>query len=356
MRTNYDLSTQMVNDEINDINMKNKECKFIEKIRDKNKNYIITMQKLLALHDDAFYNLVLMCNDFYDEFYKSHVMVTTKVNHVIRARTLHIIENFKKIYKNDFEIYEYYLHYNKKMKSLDLMVKSRILNGEATTATFGMLFKYLKGKELLQVWKIDLKKRKEIAFWIASEVDNAIGMLNRYTYTQPVIQLAQNDLFVIRIPIFNRHGIIDHSTTRFNKINYEATPPSLVDLEKSAIHTNLPFDPIRSCGLEPSVHMWKNIKNLSNTQEVDEFRNILLRNFKILYFNYDLSNGFIFKIKLLAIYPGVVKKNKYLQFNIPIKDMEDIVENEISPLRILNTIYEKYEIRVGDKLILYLKE
>jgi hypothetical protein len=180
--------------------------------------------------------------------------------------------------------------------------------------------------------------------------------LNRYTYTQPVTEVVQNDFIITRIPIFNRHGIIDHSATRFNRAVFDKTPTSLIDLEKSAINTNLPFDAIRSCELEGLVHMWKNVKNLTQTQEVDEFRNILLRNFKIIYFNYDLSNGFMFKVKLLAIYPGVVKRNKFLQFNLEIKDLEEQVTNEISPMRILNSINEKYEVRVGDKLILYLKE
>jgi hypothetical protein len=180
--------------------------------------------------------------------------------------------------------------------------------------------------------------------------------MNRYTYTQPVPQFAQNDLFVIKIPIFNRHGIIDHSVTKFNKIIYEKTPQSIIDIERSAINTKIPFDEIRSCELESMVHMWKNIKNLSNTDEIDDFKKILQKYFKIIYFNYDIANSYMFKIKLQANIPGTIKKNKYLLFNLVIRDSETPVSNDINALRLLNTINERYELRVGDILYLYLKE
>jgi hypothetical protein len=181
-------------------------------------------------------------------------------------------------------------------------------------------------------------------------------MFNRYTYTQPIIQLTQNDLFIIRIPIFNRYGIVDHSFTKFKPIKFEKTPASTIDLEKSAINTNLPFDKLRSCELESLVHMWKNIKNLTNTEEVDEFRQGLEKQFRIVYFNYDISNSYMFKVKVVATQPGVIKKSKFLQFSIHVKEIGDSVTNEINPLGMLNTINEKYELRVGDILYLYLKE
>jgi hypothetical protein len=181
MRTNYDLSTIMVNDEnLDGFGVKSKECKFIDRIRYKNENYIITMRKFLELHDDAFYNILLYCSDFYDEFYKSHAMVTERVNHIMRNKFIHVVEGFKKVYDGEFEVYEYYLHYNKKIKSLDLMIKSKILTDRAnSTYTFSMVFKYTKGEPLLQVWKMDMKKKKEVAFWIASEVENVRAL---FTY------------------------------------------------------------------------------------------------------------------------------------------------------------------------------
>jgi hypothetical protein len=172
LRTNYDLSTIMVNDENNEANIGNKECKFIGGVRYKNDNYIITMKKFLGLTPEAFYNIILYSHDFYDELLKSHPMVASKANKIMKDKVLHVIDGFKKAYEGHFEIYEYYLHYNKRLKNLDLMIKPKILSDNINTITFSMSFKYTKSPELMQVWKIDLKRKKDIAFWITSEVES----------------------------------------------------------------------------------------------------------------------------------------------------------------------------------------
>lgn len=113
---------------------------------------------------------------------------------------------------------------------------------------------------------------------------------------------------------------------------------------------------MRFCELENSVNVWKNEKSLSNRDLIDSIYKLLDKNFKILQFSYDFSRFFLFKIKLYATKPGLIARNKYLNFDIEIKSMDQELTNETQSLGILNYSNKKYQVRVGQLVIFYITD
>jgi hypothetical protein len=96
-------------------------------------------------------------------------------------------------------------------------------------------------------------------------------------------------------------GIIDPSTIKwYPSVETELPVHSFLDYEKSLVKHNVLFDKIRFCDLENLIHVWKNERSLTKKNNINEFRNLFEKNFKVVSINYDFFKYYIFKIKLQA--------------------------------------------------------
>jgi hypothetical protein len=161
----------------------------------------------------------------------------------------------------------------------------------------------------------------------------------------------------MKIPIFNNYGVMDFSSIKWQSLIYEDTPLfNFLDYEKSAISGPVFLDKMRFCELENIIHMWKNEKSLTKREIVEEIYNLFIKCFNFISFSYDFSKFYLFKVKLKAYRKGVIKKNKFFNFEIEVKNYDDFITNEIQSLGVLNHTNKKHEIRIGHIICLYFTD
>ena len=132
--------------------------------------------------------------------------------------------------------------------------------------------------------------------------------------------------------------------------------PTNIDFEKTLYKNSLKFDKDRMCELETLIHVWKDEKSLTKRKVVDEFRACFSSNFLINSISYDFGKLYIFKAKMVAMKVGVLKKNKYVDFEVEIKRSSDEITNETMPLGLLNSAHKKLEIREKSNLVFYFTD
>ena len=149
-------------------------------------------------------------------------------------------------------------------------------------------------------------------------------------------------------------GIINPADFYWN-FNIEKAPTAL-DFEKTLMKSNVKFDKDRMCELETLIHVWKDEKSLTKKKVVDDFRRSFEDKFLINSIDYDFGKLYIFKAKMVAMKVGIIKKNKYVDFDIEIKNYDDEITNETMPLGLLNSASKKLEIREKEKIIFYFTD
>jgi len=239
-------------------------------------------------------------------------------------------------------------------------------------------------EEYINIWKFDLKNKNDISLWFASEAEEYKNNIVRHCYFHPIISFYLDDVVRMRINIFSKMGMIDPNSIKFNEISvYKSPPHDFTEYEKSIIKNNKKFEKMRICELENMVHLWKNEKSLSNKANIDEFKKYFSVLFKIYDISYDFAKFYIFKVKMEAKYPGtkikyfifnsffinffsnlilfllgLIRKNKFTNFELEIKPWKDSLINETQCLGLLNInqILPKVEIRVGTYVLFYFTD
>jgi hypothetical protein len=131
-----------------------------------------------------------------------------------------------------------------------------------------------------------------------------------------------------------------------------------MDYEKSLVKSQIKQDVARCCELENLIHVWKSEKSLSNKQNINNFKNIFEKLFEITDIVYDFSKVYIYRFKMTANKIGIIKRNKYANFDIIVKEQKDNINNETCSLGLMNTGYfnSRIEMRKGTPVIFYISD
>jgi hypothetical protein len=163
----------------------------------------------------------------------------------------------------------------------------------------------------------------------------------------------------MRINIFSKNGAIDPLSFKWLDVIITKTPEhTLYDYEKSLVKSNIQYDKLRCCELENIIHVWKNEKSLSKKQNIEEFKICFQNYFKIKEVVYDFSKFYIYKFKLQACTPGIIKKNKFTNCDIEIVQGDTPITNETQCLGLLNInqIANKIQLRVNTCVLFYITD
>lgn len=157
--------------------------------------------------------------------------------------------------------------------------------------------------------------------------------------------------------MFNKKKIIDFSSLLWSDMKYRKTPKcNFLDYERNVMHGPTYFDRMRFCELETSIHIWKNESLLTKREVVEEVYKLFTPCFKILSFSYEFSKFYSFKVKLEGCKKGVIKSNKYLHFEIELKESKECITNETQSLGVLNNSNRRVELRKGQTILFYFTD
>jgi len=274
-----------------------------------------------------------------------------------------MISQFRGVYKKELELLEFYFTFSlvnqNKSAVLALVLKSRVANEETNKSVeINLKYKLLSGiyKDFFQfTWMFD--KKKSTPYWITSEAEEYQQSILRKSYAQPIIAFRAQDYVEIQINVFSKGSIMSCEDCEWEEAIYTDSPKiSFLDYEKSLQKTPMQYDKLRFCELENMIHVWKGDQSLTIRKFVDELKRLFVQNFRIDYIKYDFSKFYIYKVKMLAKEKGLIRKNKFFQFDLEIKESKEHITHSIKSLGLLNYVENKFELRVDTYIIFYFTD
>jgi hypothetical protein len=189
---------------------------------------------------------------------------------------------------------------------VDLVLKSKVITKEIDRCVeISLVFK-VRNKEFIQTWRLDIKRKKDIGFWFASEAEEYNHSVIRHCYYQPIVSFCEGDYVEFRINVFSKEGPIDPESIKWlDLVIFKAPQHCFLDYEKSLVKSNVKFDNIRYCELENVIHIWKGEHTLTKKENITEFKKYFSKNFKIISVYFDFSKFYIFKVKMKAAVIGI---------------------------------------------------
>ena len=180
----------------------------------------------------------------------------------------------------------------------------------------------------------------------------------RFCSLQPILSFCKDDSIEIKIPIISLEGEINPITFIWSDLKiYEIPKNNFLEYERNAAKSpNIPFDTMRYCEIEQIVCTWKNEKNLTRKNLLNEFRNLFENIFLIEIILYDITKFYIFKIKAKANKIGILQKNKYIKFDLEVVDENEGINNQIQHLGLLNFSDRVFQVRKNTNIYFFISE
>lgn len=398
----YDLSTRLINDEDyakgTGLNLSNT-YKFMSKLNEKKTCDIrLNLAKFLILKKELIMKIISFCYEEIDEIRKAGRCIEKKINGVLSASYFCIVDKFKKTYENELELYEFFFKtgrdfYQKNIKqnnrnpfdqylllsrlsnrkkynpknSLNLYIKAKInsCNKPGESLTLNLVYNLLGEKSsFLSSFSFDISDSNVLSSWIASESEEYNTTYRRFVYRIPIQTFRIGDYIVIKITLMSLEGIFDSGKFEWIKMqnSYIGNKKTFIQMSKSLCRnfnkkTEKEFDKLRFCEIERMVHIWKSVEGLTKKYFVNDIKKIFDNLFDIEEFQYDVRKFYLFRINLKAKRVGLLKMNRYFNFDIEIKGSQDCVINQVQSLGLLNFVeLGSLQIRVGDILVCYFSE
>lgn len=341
-------------------------------------NSKITAKQLFKLNDLSMYNLLYLLYNEYNTFIKYSTPLKEKITTSLINLFLPVISSFKYQYDNILLLTDYSFQYSQFKKGkyiyplFDLIIKAKIQN---TKDNFCYSFSYdfmiehekeTEYKHYTETIKFDSAfHNNNSSFWLMSEIEEYKGTVRRTCYTQQIFPYNNDDIIVFRINVFNVNGKLIPQSIKFNpmeienKLNQKNIRLSYIEYEKGfnkAIKTREVFDSLRHCDIENMVHIWKNIKTLTNVTVIEHIQSIFGVCFEIENIWYDIVKYYVYKFKLKASKVGVVCKNRYINYDLEVVNDDDYITNEAVCLGVLNVkaSLQKIMIRKGNICVVYI--
>ena len=281
--------------------------------------------------------------------------------------TKYITDKFKKITKNLFDDYLFYIGLEKNHLSYELKIylilKAKIISENLLTKSLNIqYFAHFPCDEEIYVqntFLIDIKE-PPLYYWAMKESTNFNEDELNKAYFMNVMQYTIGDYAEFTLNIFTEKGLMDIRKLVWNKITVFKTPNEnflYYSNENILKREIVDFDVSRYCEMELCKGKWNDIILLDDSDMyIGELKNKFKKNFHIMNILFDNVGYLIFKFYLEGIIPGVIGPDDEIGMKIKVLDYNEKKSNEAKKNNLVFDRKNEIQMYIGDVLIFYISK
>ena len=281
--------------------------------------------------------------------------------------TKYITDKFKKITKNLFDDYLFYIGLEKNHLSYELKIylilKAKIISENLLTKSLNIqYFAHFPCDEEIYVqntFLIDIKE-PPLYYWAMKESTNFNEDELNKAYFMNVMQYTIGDYAEFTLNIFTEKGLMDIRKLVWNKITVFKTPNEnflYYSNENILKREIVDFDVSRYCEMELCKGKWNDIILLDDSDTyIGELKNKFKKNFHIMNILFDNVGYLIFKFYLEGIIPGVIGPDDEIGMKIKVLDFNEKKSNEAKKNNLVFDRKNEIQMHIGDIFIFYISK
>ena len=278
-----------------------------------------------------------------------------------------ITNKFKKITKNLFDNYSFFIGLDKNFISKELKIylilKSKIISKSLINKSLNIQyfahFPCDDNQFVQNTFVLDIKQ-PPIYYWAMKESTNFNQDELNKAYFMNVMQYAIGDYIEFTLNIMTQKGLMDIRKLVWNKITVFKTPNEdfmYYSNENILKREIVDFDVSRYCEMELCKGKWNDIILLD---ECDIYIGDLIakfkKNFNILNILFDNVGYYIFKFFLEGVTPGVIGPDDEIGMKITVKNLNEEKSNETKKNNLVFDRKNEIQMYVGDILVFYISK
>ena len=278
-----------------------------------------------------------------------------------------ITNKFKKITKNLFDNYSFFIGLDKNFISKELKIylilKSKIISKSLINKSLNIqYFAHFPcdDNQLVQnTFVLDIKQ-PPIYYWAMKESTNFNQDELNKAYFMNVMQYAIGDYIEFTLNIMTQKGLMDIRKLVWNKITVFKTPNEdfmYYSNENILKREIVDFDESRYCEMELCKGKWNDIILLDECDiYIGELIKKFKKNFNILKILFDNVGYYIFKFYLEGAIPGVIGPDDEIGMKLKVLNLNENKSNETKKNNLVFDRKNEIQMHIGDVMVFYISK
>jgi len=278
-----------------------------------------------------------------------------------------ITNKFKKITKNLFDDYSFFIGLDKNFISKELKIylilKSKIISKSLINKSLNIQyfahFPCDDNQFVQNTFVLDIKQ-PPIYYWAMKESTNFNQDELNKAYFMNVMQYAIGDYIEFTLNIMTQKGLMDIRKLVWNKITVFKTPNEdfmYYSNENILKREIVDFDVSRYCEMELCKGKWNDIILLDECDiYIGELIKKFKKNFNILKILFDNVGYYIFKFYLEGAIPGVIGPDDEIGMKLKVLNLNENKSNETKKNNLVFDRKNEIQMHIGDVMVFYISK
>ena len=278
-----------------------------------------------------------------------------------------ITNKFKKITKNLFDNYSFFIGLDKNFISKELKIylilKSKIISKSLINKSLNIQyfahFPCDDNQFVQNTFVLDIKQ-PPIYYWAMKESTNFNQDELNKAYFMNVMQYAIGDYIEFTLNIMTQKGLMDIRKLVWNKITVFKTPNEdfmYYSNENILKREIVDFDVSRYCEMELCKGKWNDIILLDECDiYIGELIKKFKKNFNILKILFDNVGYYIFKFYLEGAIPGFIGPDDEIGMKLKVLNLNENKSNETKKNNLVFDRKNEIQMHIGDVMVFYISK
>ena len=278
-----------------------------------------------------------------------------------------ITNKFKKITKNLFDDYSFFIGLDKNFISKELKIylilKSKIISKSLINKSLNIQyfahFPCDDNQFVQNTFVLDIKQ-PPIYYWAMKESTNFNQDELNKAYFMNVMQYAIGDYIEFTLNIMTQKGLMDIRKLVWNKITVFKTPSEdfmYYSNENILKREIVDFDVSRYCEMELCKGKWNDIILLDECDiYIGELIKKFKKNFNILKILFDNVGYYIFKFYLEGAIPGFIGPDDEIGMKLKVLNLNENKSNETKKNNLVFDRKNEIQMHIGDVMVFYISK